>query len=344
MLEVSIPSIPCTATLNWEEYLGDVRSGRSSSARRANRARFEIMVCEPLLDGFADEWLSARIIASEGTGRVCGNESFSEGGMVGPPRLRMSCSFNRGLIETRQRGLWPIVDMEEGGSTLRHARHLPAVRAAVVKERASGRAAGRAAAVRSSLWQPWHQKSFRDAFDYSGECTRAASSAVVDSHAYSHGGLSMGAPCMGLDEDAEGEEEGGYGAGGDGGATGEVKKPRPRLHGNPPSLRHSRSFDVAAPRADAFAGHQSLAGRSDDCALRRNAYGADGGRSALVDATHSSLGLRGEDDDDLGPLVPHLAGSGQDTRRAGAAAGGRGAFLTPAPLAAGETSAAARGR
>ena len=329
VVQVSIDSLPCTAILDWEENFG----GRGSSARSVCRASFEIMISDILLEGFSDEWLRSRssstfntALVEQKSGKISGLDC-----MNGPPRLRISCSFNRRLVEARQRGLWPTMEGPDGCSTLRPVRQLPAIRPAAPRERAISRVTGRSAGGRPTVWQPWQQKSFRDAFDYSGELPWTASSTVVESHVYSHVGSAV-------------DERDEIGEGGCGGSPAKSSKPRPRTFSDPPALRPSRSFDVAGPRSDALASSalRSLGGGSADCALRRNSCGTDGGRSGSCDwqdAVSSEIGLVGEADDVLGPLVPDLAVVGHDGRGQ-VAAGARGTFLTTAAMSSGAAGSA----
>ncbi len=103
ILRAPVPSLPCYGTVRFEvacaveQFLDNITVG----------VTFGFILTESLEHGFSDEWL---------VGAKINNQLDDPGNIMKDSntqlRLRVSCSFNQDLVQTRQRGLWPSQDIE----------------------------------------------------------------------------------------------------------------------------------------------------------------------------------------------------------------------------------------
>ncbi len=103
VLRVPVPSLPCYGTILFEvacaaeQFLENVTVG----------VTFGFILTENLEHGFSDEWL---------VGAKSNNPLDDPGNIMKDSdtqmKLRVSCSFNQELVQTRQRGLWPSKDID----------------------------------------------------------------------------------------------------------------------------------------------------------------------------------------------------------------------------------------
>jgi len=103
ILRIPVPSLPCYGTIRFEvacaaeQFLENITVG----------VTFGFILTENLEHGFSDEWL---------VGAKSNNLLDDPANIMKDSdtrlRLRVSCSFNQQLVQTRQRGLWPFKDID----------------------------------------------------------------------------------------------------------------------------------------------------------------------------------------------------------------------------------------
>jgi hypothetical protein len=99
ILGVPADSSGCTATIG---FVASISNKKFSAESKECTTDFELFLNENLINGFSDVWLEFPTqLEFENNGEIYNSE------IIGYFRLRVSCSFNRDIISTLQRGLRP---------------------------------------------------------------------------------------------------------------------------------------------------------------------------------------------------------------------------------------------